>query len=126
MKHIKPGRGPSMMTGISCIFTIIFGIIWTLLAISSGAPLLFALFGVVFIIYAIVQAIYHLNNASRKDRFSSFDITDDHEEPDPFSQAYSQEPNHNSDAQEVLYCPWCGAKLQPGYRYCTHCGRELP
>lgn len=132
MRHIKPGRGPSMMSGVFCIFTVIVFISWTFAAVSLGAPLPFILSGVVFVIYGIVQAIYHLNNTSRKDRFSSFDITDDREEPDPFSQMYHGNTQDNfsdppgTPTDEMRYCPWCGAKLQPGYHYCTRCGRQLP
>lgn len=126
MRHIKPGRGPSMMSGFYSIFAIVFGSIWTLLALQSGAPILFALFGVIFIIYAIVQAIYHFHNASQKNRFSSFDITDDQEETDPLQQHFSSDMTETKPRDSISYCPWCGAKIEPGYRYCTHCGRELP
>lgn len=126
MRHIKPGRGPSMMSGFYSIFAIVFGIIWTFLALQSGAPILFALFGVIFIIYAIVQAIYHFHNASQKNRFSSFDITDDQEEADPLQQHFSSNMAETKQKDSIAYCPWCGAKIEPGYCYCTHCGRELP
>ena len=34
MKSIKPGRGPSMMSGIAGIGAVIFGIFWTIMAVS--------------------------------------------------------------------------------------------
>ena len=48
MKSIKPGRGPSMMSGVASIGAAIFGLIWTIAAASMGAGP-FALFGLVFI-----------------------------------------------------------------------------
>jgi hypothetical protein len=25
-----------------------------------------------------------------------------------------------------IFCPWCGQAVQNGWRYCVHCGGELP
>ena len=44
MKSIKPGRGPSMMSGIVGIFMIGFGVVWTVLASQLSG--IVALFGV--------------------------------------------------------------------------------
>lgn len=63
MRSIKRGRGPSMMGGISSIFVAIFGVIWTLFASQTGS-ILFMLFGVVFVVQAIVQAVYNFKNAT--------------------------------------------------------------
>ena len=78
MKHIKPGRGPSMMGGITGIFMIGFGIVWTLFA-RQVSPL-FALFGVFWTGTAVIATIYNFKNATGKKRYSSFDITDSEEE----------------------------------------------
>ena len=67
MKSIKPGRGPSMMSGIVSIAIGIFGVIWTVGAASIGGGL-FTLFGLVFIIIAIVNAVYNFKNATNKNR----------------------------------------------------------
>ena len=139
MKSIKPGRGPSGMSFVSDIAGIVFGVIWTLIAFTmtgGGAfgliGLLFPLFGVVFIIVGIINAMYHYRNATGKDRYSAFDITEDGEEGDP-SQRWvkgaepwdkpkqSQSPKSGAD-----FCPYCGAKTQGGFRFCPKCGRELP
>ncbi len=39
MKSIKPGRGPSMMSGIAGIGAVVFGIFWTIMAVQMGAPI---------------------------------------------------------------------------------------
>lgn len=120
MKSIKPGRGPSFQNGIGNLFAIAFGILWTLLAINSGAPIFFSLFGVLFITMAAVNAIYHFRNATKKERDSLFDITD---EMDP---AHTEMPSSWTNAQEVFhYCPYCGTKLMEGSSYCQNCGRRL-
>ena len=93
MKSIKPGRGPSMMGGFGSVFSVIFGIFWTILAASMtrGAGLIgiiFPLFGVLFIIIGVFNAIYHFKNASGKNRYSAYDITDEDEEPDPLNERF--------------------------------------
>ena len=61
MKSIKPGRGPSAMGAFGSVIVGIFGVIWTIGAANMGAPPFFVLFGVVFILMAIVQAIQQLH-----------------------------------------------------------------
>ena len=48
MKSIKPGRGPSMMSGVMSVAVGIFGLFWTIMAASIGGGFM-ALFGLVFI-----------------------------------------------------------------------------
>lgn len=88
MKSIKPGRGPSMMGGISALFAALFGVFWIIVVLQSGGGF-FAFFGVIFIAMALVQAWYNFHNASQKDRFSSFDIVDSREEMDPLDPRYA-------------------------------------
>ena len=124
MKSIKPGRGPSMMSGISGIFAALFGVIWTVAAISMGAPAFFALFGVIFVIMAVVQSLYHLKNGTSRNRYSMMDITEGNEEPDPLQSRFGSEEKKPA-AGVKQYCPYCGQKLQDSYEYCPHCGKKL-
>ena len=132
MKSIKPGRGPSAMGAMGSVVAIIFGIFWTIMAASMGAPVFFPIFGVIFVLLGVVQAVYHFKNATGKERFSEFDIVDSQEEPDPLERRFSQErepweePPHSEDKTEAAYCPYCGAKAEPGFVYCAKCGRKLP
>lgn len=132
MKSIKPGRGPSMMGGIAGIAVAIFGVIWTITAASSGAPPFFAIFGIFFVIFALIGAVYNLRNATGKNRHSTFDIVDAKEEPDPWNvrasggyQSDAANTEANSDA--FSFCPYCGEKLLDAeFEFCPKCGKKLP
>ncbi len=129
MKSIKPGRGPSMMSGVMCIFVALFGIIWTIVAASAGGGI-FALFGLVFIAIAIVQAVYNFKNATSKNRYSAFDITEDNEEVDPlnerFGNQFSPSTHPAATGADNAFCPYCGNPVADEYEYCNKCGRKLP
>lgn len=120
------------MGAIGSIFVAILGIVWTLSAISMGAPGFFALFGVVFVIMAIAGGLYNLKNATGKNRYSSFDITDGNEEPDPLNSRfgepiYNKKENKDETSEgKNLFCPYCGGKVQHDFEYCRQCGKKLP
>ncbi len=123
MKSIKPGRGPSFMSGIICILVAVFGVVWTVLAAYMGGGFI-ALFGIVFIAIAVVNAVYNFKNAIGKNRYSSFDITDAEEEPDPLNQHYGN-PVKKS-APDNKFCPYCGTPVRVEFEYCNNCGKKLP
>lgn len=127
MKSVKPGRGPSAMGAAGSIIAVIFGIFWTITAASMGAPGFFPLFGVLFIILGIVQTVYNLKNATGKSRYSSFDIVEDGEEPDPLNQRFSEAPQDGPapGGKDFRFCPYCGAKLGAEFAYCGKCGIKL-
>lgn len=133
-KSIKPGRGPSAMGAAGSVGVGIFGIFWTIMAASMGAPIFFVFFGIVFVGIAILQAIYHYKNATGKNRMSIYEITDTIDEPDPFDkfinneqqQEMNQYQEQTSHASSYSYCPYCGNKLNHNsYRYCPKCGEEI-
>ena len=128
MKSIKPGRGPSMLSGVGGIFVAIFGVIWTIGALSMGAPPFFAAFGIFFIAFAIIQAIYNFNNATRKNRFSILDITDNKEEPDDLNLKYNPELSDTIEEEKdsASFCPYCGTVASSDFEYCAKCGKKLP
>lgn len=137
MKSIKPGRGPSGMNFIGSIIAIVFGIFWTIIAasITANSPFgmigtIFPLFGILFIIVGIAQAVYNYKNATGKNRYSIIDITDSSEEGDP-SDKWIKNENKNDEEKtqqesaqiDVNYCTYCGVKLKGEYRYCPKCGK---
>ena len=129
MKSIKPGRGPSMKGGIVSLAMAAFGVLWIIgvLAIGGG---FFAAFGVIFVIIAIVEAVYSFKNATGENRYSSFDIVDDSEEPDPLNIHYGKDHHtplaSQQHSRESRYCPYCGCTVEDDYIYCNKCGRKLP
>ena len=127
MKSIKPGRGPSFMGGVMGIAGALFGVLWTVLAVAGGAWFM-APFGLIFIGVAVVQAIYNFKNATGKNRYSEYDITDENEEPDPWNEKFGEnkENTQTKTTVKARYCPYCGVKNEEDYKYCTDCGRELP
>lgn len=129
MKSIKPGRGPSMMGGVGGIFAAIFGIIWMAAAVGMGAPPVFPLFGLVFIGMAVAGAVYNFKNATGKNRYSAFDIVDEHEEPDPLNVRFGadQPASHDEPASNAFaFCPYCGMELDEDFAFCPRCGKQLP
>ena len=123
MRSIKPGRGPSMMGGVGSVIAAIFGVFWTIGAVQMGAPLFFALFGVLFVVLAAVQAWYNFHNASSSNRFSTFDIVDSHEESDPLDPRRTSSNEASGDSPR--YCPYCGTPLAADYQFCPECGKKL-
>lgn len=124
MKSIKPGRGPSMMSGIMGICVALFGVFWTIAAAAMGALIMIP-FGLIFITIAVVGVIYNLKNATSRNRYSAFDITDEHEEPDPLNRRFRQDADTSSDQNARHYCPSCGAAVEPGDHFCSNCGNSL-
>ena len=132
MKHVKPGRGPSAMGGVASLIAVVFGVFWTVSAVSMGAPVFFPIFGVLFIVMGAVQAVYNFKNAAGKNRYSSFDIVDSTEEPDPWDQRFGGGPAGSAGDDLAApgggrrYCPYCGAEAGEGFAFCAKCGRKLP
>lgn len=136
MKSIKPGRGPSGLAFIGSLGAAVFGVFWTVMALSmtDGAPgiigIIFPMFGIVFVAMAVIQGVYHYRNASGRNRYSMMDITDGTEEGDP-SQDWVREtgesgPNIQGGASASgSYCPYCGTPTETDHRFCKRCGKGL-
>lgn len=148
MKSIKPGRGPSMMSGIGSIFAALFGVFWTIMALNIGGGFM-AIFGIIFIAMAVTQAVYNFKNATGENRYSTYDIVDENEETDPFNERFGKQDNYKEyeesssdrsdysvdDSDRVDYrstsvnsrfCPYCGTPVEDDYEYCNKCGKKLP
>ncbi len=135
MYSVKPGRGPSLIGGVAGIVVAVFGVIWTIGALSMGAPQIFALYGLVFVVIAIVGVVYNFINATSRNRMSTFDVTTDGEEDDPIAKAlgYGDRSRSSEQSQEPEgprrfpgeHCPFCGAKAGPDFHYCPKCGKDI-
>ena len=141
MKSIKPGRGNSAMGVVVGVFVTIFGVFWTITASSMGAPIIFPIFGIGFIIIAGLGVFMNYKNATGKNRYSVFDITEDGEEIDPlearFGKRKSREINdiinsiddnkaNHIDKNKMKFCPYCGESINSEFDYCMSCGKRLP
>ena len=129
MKSIKPGRGPSAMGVWGAVVAVIFGIFWTIMASGAGAPAIFPVFGGLFIITGIITGIYNYKNATGKNRYSSFDITEHGEEPDPLEDRFGGAAEAENAAKPeggAAFCPYCGTAAEPDYAFCRKCGKRLP
>lgn len=126
MKSIKPGRGPSMMNGIAGIFAALFGVCWIIAAAAMGGYIMIP-FGLIFVAIAVINVIYSFKNATSRNRYSTFDITDENEEPDPFNKRFrrASDESRPSDQAPRRYCPSCGAAVEPNDRFCSNCGNPL-
>lgn len=141
MLSVKPGRGPSLMGGFAGVVAAVFGVIWILIAGAMGAPAIFRLFGVLFVILAIGNSVYHLINATHKNRMSTFDITTGREEQDPLSRLIrnSDTPEEDKDAPSRTgigeaaatrkfpgqFCPFCGGEVRDDFEFCPNCGKDI-
>lgn len=134
MYGVKPGRGPSLLSGIGGIVAIAFGIIWICTAASMGAPGFLVLFGIIFVVMAIGMVAYSFYNALARNRMSSFDVTRPNEETDPIATALGHSPSpqsstkeekHGSRRFEGEFCPYCGTKLQDDFDFCPKCGKDI-
>lgn len=140
MKHIKPGRGPSMMGVVGGVAAALFGVLWTVGASSITSDVggmfpadpfeqtmsaIFPLFGVIFVVVAIAGAVYNFKNATGKQRYSEYDIVDSGEEPDPLNERFG-ENSPGEESRESAFCPYCGNKIEGDYVYCNRCGKRLP
>ena len=137
VKSIKPGRGPSAMSAIGSVFAVVFGIFWTIMSAKMGAPFFFPLIGVGFVCLGVLQTIYHYKNATGKNRYSTFDITETNEEPDPLQQRFAGVERETTDAAAsrektpgdadaaALFCPYCGAQVKGDHVFCRKCGKKV-
>lgn len=140
MKSIKPGRGPSAMGFVGSIGSIVFGIFWTIYAFrithgfGGGGPMsFFPFFGIIFIGMGIVNAVYNYKNATGKNRFSTFDITEEGEEQDPLDKFVKGEADNEQKfdksgevrSSDARFCPYCGAGTEPNHKFCSKCGKEI-
>ena len=120
MRSIKPGRGPSMMSGVMGIFVVLFAVFWTIAAASMGGGFMVP-FGLIFIGIGITQVIYNFNQ-----RYGQSYDQNDYSEPYPgFNDGYDAfgRPDVDTDSS---FCPYCGTPVEGDFEYCHKCGKKLP
>ncbi len=136
MKSIKPGRYNSGQGVLRDIVGIVFVVFWIGTAVTMGAPIIFPVMGGGMLLMLVSDLYKNLHNITNKNRYSEFDIVDSDEEYDPMNKRVEHNSrdyinrdyeNENRDEYgEMLYCPYCGAKLMGDFKYCPECGMKLP
>ena len=114
-KEKKAGKA---MTIGSCIYGVVFSVVWNILAVSMGAGFML-LFGIPFLIF-MVYRLYVCIQIAKEDKKSPQKELDPWERP-AISQTARQEPDNSSNS----FCPYCGTTLQSDFRFCPKCGRWL-
>lgn len=124
------------MGAFTGVISVAGGIIWTIFAFGITGDRefpgsIFPLFGIIFIIGGIGHVIYNLRNATGRDRYSTFDIVDEGEEPDPLNQRFGRRDvgiplKITPTEADNEFCPYCGKELEPDFEFCPRCGRDLP
>lgn len=114
------------MGGIIGIAVALFGVFWTVMTIVMEAWFMIP-FGLIFIAIAVINTVYNFKNATGKNRYSEYDITDSDEEPDPWNEKFGNiREEEKAPVTASKYCPYCGEKAEKDYKFCSSCGRELP
>lgn len=133
MKSIKRGRMPSVMSGV---VGIIMALIFFVMAVDVSRNFEeVAIVPVLMGIAVLVISIFELVSATRKNRFSEYDITEGGEEPDPLNGYFGNERSGSVEngnaadgvgAKQAAFCPYCGAHVESEYEFCPSCGKRLP
>ena len=95
------------------IFSVCFGIFWTVMAASMFPPM--AIFGILFVAISAVSGY----EAYKKAKANS---EKQHEHQD-----FCEEENlkENRAQKEELRCPYCGAPIHSSDTKCEYCGSRL-
>lgn len=114
-KERKAGKA---MTLGSCIYGLIFSIVWCGIAVWMGAYFML-IFGIPFV-GMMIYRLYILLQMTKEDKTQK-----QAKEADPWDRpAATREPPHVETAANG-YCPYCGSAVQETFEFCPKCGRRL-
>ena len=125
---VKRGRSHSAFGGVAALLVGAGGVVWTAGAASMGAPPFFVIFGIIFVLIALVGAAGNFHDTTAKRRFSVFDITDD--EPDPLDPVFGNDAparraRRPGNSGGAAFCPRCGKPVEAAHDFCPNCGHDL-
>lgn len=114
---VKVGSA-SIVGLIMCLFMIAFGMFWTMMAASLGAPIWF--FGLFFVAIGVVILVSNIRElvAFRRAPKQVGSVSDSRTPYD--SDYYGSDSMRGSD-----FCPYCGARAGLDFEYCKKCGRKI-
>lgn len=112
----KGKKAGKAMTIGSCIYGIVFLLVWCGLAARMGVFIML-LFGIPMLILMCYR-LYVCIQISKEDKQKQ-----PPKEPDPWDRpsiSSAQEPPAGSG-----FCPYCGSSVQTDFEFCPKCGRRL-
>lgn len=113
-KERKAGRN---MTISSTVFSLLFSIFWCCAVVVMGAwPML--IFGLLFVGMTSYR-LYVLLQVAAKDKKK-----ETQKDAEPWERKEHIQPNQPHTFGKG-YCPYCGGKMEEGFRFCPQCGRRI-
>lgn len=96
------------------VFVIAFGMFWTIMARSIGAPIWF--FGILFVAIGVASMVSVMRGSRRRTNA-----------PAQVSSGPVQGQDFYGDGRMsgAEYCPYCGARAGLDFEYCKKCGRKI-
>lgn len=112
----KERKAGKFMTIGSCIYGVVFLIVWNVLAASMGAwfMLIFGIPMLGFMIFRLVMCV-RLAKDKKQKQTDPWDRPADYREPPRYDAPAGNGSN---------YCPYCGAAVEESFQYCPKCGRK--
>lgn len=131
MKNQNPHKHSERKTGIISILAALFGLAWIIATVMlpSGtipAQPLFTLIGVVVMVVALTNAVYHFKKSSGKS-FHPDEIQGVAEDTTP-SEVPDSSSNDTPECGSYAglgFCPHCGSTAENDGEVCTHCGNRI-
>lgn len=110
----KERKAAKNMSIASCVFGILFLLVWC--AIAPSFMKLFGLFGLGMMIYRLYLCI----QLAKEEKAPK-------EELEPWDRpSISSASSPETPVSSGKFCPYCGFQLQQGYEFCPKCGRRQP
>ena len=118
----KQRKAGKTMTIASCVYGLIFSIVWCVLAVSMDAGFML-FFGIPFaglMAYRLVVCVKLAKSGDSKKNMEPWDRPADQAS---WQQGQTRQvpPTGGSG-----YCPYCGGAVQEGFQFCPGCGRRQP
>ena len=108
----KEKKAAKNMNIASCVFGIVFLLVWCSLAPSFMK--LFGLFGLAMMVYRLYICI----QMGKEDKNKPKDL-------DPWDRPASSVTPKQESPSSKGFCPYCGGSVQEEFQFCPKCGRRL-
>ncbi len=107
----------SLVSALTGIFMICFGVVWTFIA-ASMAPFM-AIFGILWTAIAAVSTYNSYKEAKKREEMNENDY-------DEYGAQFEHErAQTETESLKELRCPYCGAPIKSGDTSCEYCGSKF-